>query len=104
MANQPVTDEHVRTVPVEGMVSEGGVDATTGSATGALAGAVIGAAGGPLGLVVGAVIGGAIGSVAAAGKEHPESPDDWYEAETRKRGDDNPLTDFDHDQADRGPG
>lgn len=92
-----VVDEHKRTVPREGMVSEGGVDAATGSATGALAGMVLGAAGGPLGLIAGAVIGGALGSAAAAGKEHPESPDNWYEAETRKRGDDNPLTDFDRD-------
>lgn len=104
MPQKPVVDEHVRTVPREGMVSEGGVDAATGSATGALAGAVVGAAAGPLGLIAGAVIGGTMGSMGAAGKEHPESPDDWYEIESRKRGDDNPLTDFDHDKADRGPG
>lgn len=90
-------DEHKRSVPREGMVSEGGVDAATGSATGALAGAVVGAAGGPIGLVAGAVIGGAMGSIAATGKEHPEGPDGWYAEEARKYGDDNPLTDFDND-------
>lgn len=93
-----VVDEHKRSVPREGMVSEGGVDAATGSATGALAGAVVGAAGGPVGLLAGAVIGGAMGSIAATGKEHPEGPDDWYAEQARTYGDDNPLTDFDNDK------
>lgn len=91
-------DEHRRTVPREGMVSEGGVDATTGSATGALAGSIVGAAGGPIGLIVGAVVGGAVGSMAADGKERPESPDGWYTEEARQYGDDSPLTDFDKDK------
>ncbi len=84
--------------PQEGTVSEGGVDAATGSATGALAGAILGAAGGPVGLAVGAAIGGAIGSVAAAGKERPPEPDPWYREQGRQYGDDNPLTDFDRDK------
>ncbi|MFZ5824355.1 MAG: hypothetical protein ACOY94_08515 [Bacillota bacterium] len=98
-----VVDEHKRTVPREGMVTEGGVDSATGSATGALAGAIVGAAGGPLGMVAGAVIGGAMGSIAATGKERPESPDGWYTEQARGYGDDNPLTDFDHDKRPRHP-
>gem|GEM_PF-3653503 len=82
----------------EGMVSEGGVDAATGSTTGALAGAILGAAGGPLGLLAGAAIGGAIGSAAFAGKERPAEPDPFYREQGLQFGDDNPLTDFDRDK------
>ncbi len=70
-------DEHKRSVPKPGMVSDGGVDAGTGAATGALAGAVLGASGGPAGLLAGALIGGAIGRIAAHGREHPDYPEHW---------------------------
>ena len=83
-------DEHTRTVPEKGMVSEGGVDTKTGSVTGAIAGAFLGASAGPLGLVAGALVGGAIGSIAASGVEKPDYPEPWPERRAE-------LHEHDHD-------